>query len=172
MNKIAILCFALVMILCGCTSSMDYSDEVTDGPWTAVISGEGGSAFVVSYLWDGTKEGLRLEPNTVSGCFVTGFGGYMGRGLPMPFYLDIPGVSGGKHARFTVNSDDSWIDKKESRNVWKDYSLYDELRADEMGNLGLGLFPSAQILRAHKARFGCDAYANGTELWFEMKTVK
>ena len=81
-------------------------------------------------------------------------------------------VSGGKHARFTVNSDDSWIDKKESRNVWKDYSLYDELRADEMGNLGLGLFPSAQILRAHKARFGCDAYANGTELWFEMKTVK
>ena len=92
MNKIAILCFALVMILCGCTSSMDYSDEVTDGPWTAVISGEGGSAFVVSYLWDGTKEGLRLEPNTVSGCFVTGFGGYMGRGLPMPFYLDIPGA--------------------------------------------------------------------------------
>ncbi len=81
-------------------------------------------------------------------------------------------MSGGKYVGFTVKSDDSWIDKKEAGNIWKYYSVYDELRADEMGNLGLGLFPSAQILRAHKARFGCDAYASGTELWFEMKTVK
>ena len=81
-------------------------------------------------------------------------------------------LSGGKYSSFTVKSDDSWIDKEEAKNVWKDYSLYDELRADELGNLGLGLFPSAQILHAHKARFGCDALVNGTELWFEMKTLK
>ncbi len=67
-----------------------YSETVTEGPWTAALYRDGNEAFVSEYVWDGTEEGLRIEPDEVEGCTVTRYGGFFGRGLPMPFSIIIP----------------------------------------------------------------------------------
>ena len=69
---------------------MDYSDTATEGPWTASLNRDGKDAFATSYVWDGTEEGLRIEPGEIEGCFITRYGGYYGRGLPEPFSISIP----------------------------------------------------------------------------------
>ncbi|MCR4793253.1 MAG: hypothetical protein K5871_10910 [Lachnospiraceae bacterium] len=79
----------ILLLFGGCTSSLDYSETVNEGPWTAALYREGGEAFVTGYEWDGTEEGLRIEPNEVEGCLVTRYGGYFGRGLPMPFSISV-----------------------------------------------------------------------------------
>ena len=83
-----IACTLVTLMLGGCTG---YGEEVKEGPWSAYI-GES-DAFVYEYRWDGTKEGLRIEPGTINGLPVTRYGGYMGRGVPCPFHVDIPGAT-------------------------------------------------------------------------------
>ena len=79
-----------LLLFGGCTMALCYSETVTEGPWTAALYREGNEAFVSEYKWDGTEEGLRIEPGEVEGCLVTRYGGFFGRGLPMPFYITIP----------------------------------------------------------------------------------
>ena len=89
------LCRIIPILVClllfgGCTLSLCYSEMVTEGPWSAALYRDGKEAFVYEYEWDGTEEGLRIEPDEVEGCVVTRYGGFYGRGLPMPFYITIP----------------------------------------------------------------------------------
>ena len=89
------LCRIIPILVClllfgGCTLSLCYSEMVTEGPWSAALYRDGKEAFVYEYEWDGTEEGLRIEPDEVEGCVVTRYGGFYGRGLPMPFYIIIP----------------------------------------------------------------------------------
>ena len=79
-----------LLLFGGCTMALCYSETVDEGPWTAALYREGNEAFVSEYKWDGTEEGLRIEPGEVEGCLVTRYGGFFGRGLPMPFYITIP----------------------------------------------------------------------------------
>ena len=87
-----ILILALIT-LTGCTSSMDYSDTASEGPWTVSLNKDGKDAFATSYVWDGTEASLRIEPGEIEGCYITRYGGYYGRGLPEPFSIVIPNAS-------------------------------------------------------------------------------
>ena len=82
---LVIACTLMTLMLGGCTG---YGEEVKEGPWSAYLGEK--DAFVYEYRWDGTKEGLRIEPGAINGLPVTRYGGYMGRGVPCPFYIDIP----------------------------------------------------------------------------------
>lgn len=85
--SILFLCFSCV--LSGCDA---YTEETTEGSWAARLSPETQKAFVYSYVWDGTEEGLRVEaPEKIAGCKVERYGGFYGRGVPMQFWIDIPG---------------------------------------------------------------------------------
>ena len=85
---ISIVSYVLMaLLLGGCTG---YGEKVTQGPWSAYL-GEN-DAFVYEYSWDGTEEGLRIDPGTINGLPVTRYGGYMGRGVPMQFSIEIPGA--------------------------------------------------------------------------------
>ncbi len=89
-KRIIIILLAAALTLCACTSSLDFSESATEGAWTAALYPEGMIAFAKYYEWDGTDEGLRMEPGSVNGCMITKYGGFFGRGLPEPFYLRIP----------------------------------------------------------------------------------
>jgi hypothetical protein len=80
----------LLFLIGGCTFALCYSEMVTEGSWSAALYRDGKEAFVYKYEWDGTEEGLRIEPDEVEGCLVTRYGGFYGRGLPMAFYITIP----------------------------------------------------------------------------------
>jgi len=77
----------MIFLLGGCTG---YGEHVTEGSWSAYL-GEN-DAFVYEYRWDGTDEGLRIDPPAMKGLPVTRYGGYMGRGVPMQFSIKIPGA--------------------------------------------------------------------------------
>ena len=80
-------CILMAFLLGGCTG---YGERVTEGPWSAYL-GES-DAFVYEYSWDGTEEGLRIDPGTMNGLPVTRYGGFMGRGVPAQFSIKIPGA--------------------------------------------------------------------------------
>ena len=80
------LCVAC--LLAGCDS---YTEEATEGAWKARISSDSHKAFVYSYTWDGTEEGMRMEaPEEIAGCKVERYGGFYGRGVPMQFAIELP----------------------------------------------------------------------------------
>lgn len=80
-------CVLMAFLFGGCTG---YGERVIEDPWSGYI-GEN-DAFVYEYKWDGSEEGLRIEAGTLKGLPVTRYGGYMGRGVPMQFHIDIPGA--------------------------------------------------------------------------------
>ena len=82
-----VTCILMTFYWGGCTA---YGEQVTEGPWSACL-GES-DAFVFEYRWNGTEEGLRIEPGTMNGLPVTRYGGFMGRGVPMQFSIKIPGA--------------------------------------------------------------------------------
>ena len=84
----------MAFLLGGCTG---YGEKVIEGSWSAYLGKS--DAFVYEYRWDGTEEGLRIDPGTMRGLPVTRYGGYMGRGVPMQFTITIPGAG---HCRQSV----------------------------------------------------------------------
>ncbi len=85
-----IITLMIIVLLCGCTSSLNYSQTASEGPWEASLNTRDKDAFATFYTWDGTDEGLRIEPGEIAGCTITRYGGFYGRGLPEPFYITIP----------------------------------------------------------------------------------
>jgi YD repeat-containing protein len=77
---------SLWMMLClsACTG---YGEEVSEGSWKAILKNDHKEAFVCEYQWDGSDEGLRIDARSVNGIPVTRYGGYIGRGLPVPFTI-------------------------------------------------------------------------------------
>ena len=88
-----VLAAALAVIVFAVTGCTSYSEEVVDRPWKAMVSREDGKAFIYQYTWDGTEEGLRIEPpSKIDGCKVVRLGGYYGRGVPCSFWVEIEGM--------------------------------------------------------------------------------
>ncbi len=94
MRKYFVKALQLVLLACvmgilgGCSQ---FTEEVTEGVWKGRLSPEDKKAYVYSYTWDGTEEGLRIEaPSEISGCKVVQYGGHYGRGVPYYFFIDIP----------------------------------------------------------------------------------
>ena len=90
MKKIIALVLSVLMLaaLCGC--SLDYSEQADEGAFSFAYGKK--SAFVSEYRWDGSEEGKTIIiPESFGGLKVVSVGGYFGRGLPMPFYVDCSG---------------------------------------------------------------------------------
>lgn len=75
-----------LLLLCGC--ALDYSSMETEGPFSYACGKH--KAFIYRYSWDGTEEGKTVEiPDSFGEYRVVAVGGFYGRGLPMPFSVDI-----------------------------------------------------------------------------------
>ena len=86
--------FALLLcvVLAGC--SMDYSTDryVEENGIVFYTSSRSKVCFASgSFTWDGDPDHMEIViPDTVDGYRVTALGGYLGKGLPDPFRLDMP----------------------------------------------------------------------------------
>lgn len=76
------------MLLCGCSSWYGEYIVIQDNI-TYYQSSVQKKCFVSTYKWDGTESTMTVDiPNEVDGYRVTQLGGYIGRGVPMSFYID------------------------------------------------------------------------------------
>ena len=84
---ILITCILLLSgLLCGC--SLDFSEQADEGCFSFAYGKK--AAFVTEYRWDGTEKGMTvIIPESYHGLPVVSVGGFFGRGLPMPFTLNI-----------------------------------------------------------------------------------
>ena len=83
---ISVLCITLVFLLCAC--SLNFSEQADDGCFSYAYGKK--SAFVTEYRWNGTEEGMTVViPESYNDLPVVSVGGFFGRGLPMPFVLNI-----------------------------------------------------------------------------------
>ena len=81
-----LLCLLLPLLLGGC--SLDFSELADDGALSYAYGSR--SAFVTEYRWDGTEAGRTVRiPAQWNGKKIVSVGGYFGRGLPMPFTVDV-----------------------------------------------------------------------------------
>lgn len=81
-----VLCILMITMMWGC--SLDYSEQADEGMFSYAYGKK--SAFVTEYRWDGTEEGMTvLIPEEYDGRKIVSVGGTFGRGLPMPFTVDI-----------------------------------------------------------------------------------
>ena len=84
-----ILCF---IPCCGC--SLHYGEKtITKDYLTYYQSSVSKVCFAGCYEWDGKEESTTITiPDEVDGYKVTKLGGYIGRGVPTPFYIDFSNV--------------------------------------------------------------------------------
>ncbi len=93
MKKICLglVCILILILTCGC--STDFSQQAEEGDFSFAYGKK--SAFVTEYRWDGTEEGKTiLIPASYNDLKVVSVGGFFGRGLAMPFSVDISGFFG------------------------------------------------------------------------------
>ncbi len=75
-----------VLLLCAC--SFEFSEQARDGDLLYEYGNK--KAFVARYYWDGRDETRTVViPQKYEGRKLVSVGGFAGRGLPMPFYVDI-----------------------------------------------------------------------------------
>ena len=80
------LCVLLAVLMSGC--SLDYSNQADEGCFSFAYGDK--AAFVTAYRWDGTDEAMTIViPEEYDGRRIESVGGFFGRGLPMPFSVDI-----------------------------------------------------------------------------------
>lgn len=88
---VLILCLSALFTACGC--SLEYTYTADEGAFSFACGSK--NAFVTEYRWDGTEEGLAVViPAEYNGLKIVSVGGFFGRGLPMPFDVDISGALG------------------------------------------------------------------------------
>lgn len=81
-----ILMILAMLFLVGC--SLEYSSKEKDDDFQYAVAKK--KAFVANYLWDGKEESMTVKiPKKYGEKDIVGIGGYYGRGLPMPFEVDI-----------------------------------------------------------------------------------
>lgn len=81
-----LLCLLLPLLLGSC--SLDFSELADDGAFSYAYGNK--TAFVTEYRWDGTEAGRTVRiPAQWNGKKIVSVGGYFGRGLPMPFTVDV-----------------------------------------------------------------------------------
>lgn len=88
------LCFAAaVFCLLGFTgcSLFYHSGATIDGIYDACYSTHYKNAFIAHCIWSGHKDEMEFTvPDSCEGYPITMLGGYMGRGYPMPFCVEVP----------------------------------------------------------------------------------
>lgn len=74
------------VFLAGC--ALEYSDTEKDGDFRYAVAKK--KAFVSEYFWDGTEENMTIViPKSYDEKDIVSVGGVFGRGLPMPFRINI-----------------------------------------------------------------------------------
>lgn len=77
---------ALMLLITGC--SLDYSDMVKEDSFEYAVASD--RAFVCRYFWDGSEDDMVIEiPDDYQGKPIVSVGGIYGRGLPVPFRIEI-----------------------------------------------------------------------------------
>lgn len=90
MKKLFPLVLGVLLVVLMCSCSLDYSEQADEGNFSYAYGKK--TAFVTCYRWDGTEEGRTIViPEEYDGRRVVAVGGFFGRGLPMPFTVDISG---------------------------------------------------------------------------------
>lgn len=87
--KKAIIVYFLwtILFLTGCNAT----ETVQDGDFEYGHSKFPGEYFPVTYSWDGSEENMNIYiPDEYEGKKITKVGGYLGRGVPMPFSICMP----------------------------------------------------------------------------------
>ena len=78
------------LFIVSCTDwSFSYSETETAGPFCIAYDSARTECFVANYCWDGDPENMSADMTEIDGMPVCYLGGYFGRGLPMPFSVDI-----------------------------------------------------------------------------------
>jgi hypothetical protein len=96
MKKTLTVLFALSLVpaLMSSSCAMDYSESVESGGLTYFTAKRTKKAFASVYAYDGTEAGKQIVVlDNIQGFEVNELGGFMGRGLPCPFYMSIPNNS-------------------------------------------------------------------------------
>ena len=108
-----ILSVFLCLLLCACGDwSLNYDKTGTSGSWDVAYDTDRKKAFVSAYSWDGSEEGKIITvPDEIEGYRVIKIGGYFGRGLPMPFSVQIYSDQFGKDGYSAQKPDPSLFDK-------------------------------------------------------------
>lgn len=84
-----VLVSLLIFSLCGCSLMYEYENNAV-GAFDLGYSQKLKKAFLASYRWDATEEGMTVTlPENYNGASITGLGGYVGRGLPVPFSIEL-----------------------------------------------------------------------------------
>ena len=97
MKKVTALLTALLLLLPLCACDRTYRDSVEDGPF-GIMTGSyfpfpsprnPGGACVNRYTWDGDPQHTDVViPDEYGSLKVRKLGGYYGKGLPAPFWID------------------------------------------------------------------------------------
>ena len=112
-----LIILALVVMLTGCVAMTYECDH--DSPLHIAYSDVMDNAFVSRYYWDGTEEGKKIIiPEEYKGLPVTTFGGYIGRGLPCSFAIEISD----KAEEILAPNADKWL---EEYDVYAGYINYE-----------------------------------------------
>lgn len=108
---ICLLCILPIFILCGC--SLDFSETADEGDFSFAYGNK--AAFVTEYRWDGTEAGMTVRiPERYNGLKVVSVGGFFGRGLPMPFSVDISAF---------FEDGVQWVDPAETEHIDEEIAL-------------------------------------------------
>ena len=82
------LLLGLIFSLCGCSLLYTHVNNAV-GSFDVGCSEKLGKAFLATYNWDGSEEGMNIVlPESYNGIKITGLGGYTGTGVPDPFMIE------------------------------------------------------------------------------------
>lgn len=118
--QLFIVVILAVEALCISGCSLDYTDQADMGAFSLAYGKR--QAFINEYRWDGSEENRVIRiPEEYEGRKVTALGGYFGRGLPMPFYIDMQEVYGNGKTESDWGSQDYTVDADEI--IYEDFTL-------------------------------------------------
>ena len=86
--------------------------------------------------------------------------------------ISIELVQTSKKVTFRISNDGQQIEKKKLKRVWDAFYKGDEARTNSLGSSGIGLAIVKNILRLHKAKYGCTSSSLETVFWFSMNRIK
>jgi len=84
-----LLCVFIAAALSGC--SLEYKNIISQDNMSFYTSSIRKRCFAGSYNWDGNKDSMSINiPDKINGYAVKALGGYSGRGVSIPFCVNLP----------------------------------------------------------------------------------
>ncbi|MBQ2738526.1 MAG: hypothetical protein IJF38_07530 [Clostridia bacterium] len=147
-----VLLFALTLSLTGCSLFYESADELYYG-FDIGYSEFYNEAFVAAYHWDGT-DGARITiPEEYNDIPVTSFGGYIGRGFPMPTMIHFKDDI--KLKNTLCPSATEWFGASDAEIIWQlenccfityNFSLHVSKNIEKITDLSLDYFDVAKTV--------------------------